>query len=406
MKILEINKFYYRRGGADHHFLDLCDILRTKGDSVSVFSMKDKRNEPTPYSKYFVSNIEFGSFNFRSLLQPLRVIYSCEAARKLKRLIKDERPDVAHLHLIYHHLSPSVLSVLKKEKIPVIMTIHDWKPLCPNYLMFTEGAVCERCHGGHYHQCARHLCIHRSPMQSALASMEAYIHHAKKYYEEYVDSYIAPSEFVKQMFIKWGFPAGKIAVIPHFLPSSIKRVEAAVSAPKDPAFAYIGRLNEEKGIVILVEKWVSEKFPYSLHVFGDGPLLARLNNIINSANAKNIFLHGAMKREDISKYLRQMTALIIPSQWHEIFGLVAIEAWSQSVPIITSKFGALPELIKNSGAGLSVDINNGEFTDALKKITDISYRQNAVEYMSGHHLPELYYPDLINVFRKAQASVK
>ncbi len=403
MRILEINKFYYRRGGADLHFLDLCDILKSKGESVSIFSMKDKRNEPTPYEKYFVSNIEFGSLNFGSLSRPLRVIYSREAAKNIERLIKDERPDIAHAHLIYHHLSPSILSVLKKEKIPVVMTIHDWKPLCPNYLMFTNGSVCERCRGGHYFQCAKHSCIHHSFPQSVLASLEAYIHHAKKYYEEYVDLYIAPSNFVKEMFVKWGFPEKKIEVIPHFLPPTIERVNSVTQPPREPSFAFVGRINEEKGVQTLVKQWVEKKIPYSLHVFGGGPLFLSLKNIVDKSGMNNIFLHGAMSREDVAKYLRQMTAIIIPSEWYEIFGLVAIEAWSQGIPAITSTFGSLPELVKKSGAGISLDLEGDNLFNTLQKISDITYRQNAVEYMAKNHFSDEYYLSLKKVFQKAQS---
>jgi len=405
MKILEINKFYYRRGGADHHFLDLCGILRSKGESVSVFSMQDKRNEPSPYAKYFVSNIEFGSFNIGALLRPLRVIYSCEAARKLRRLIKADRPDVAHLHLIYHHLSPSVLAVLKKEKIPVVMTIHDWKPLCPNYLMFTDGNVCERCLGGHYGQCTKHLCIHRSLPQSMLGSIEAYIHHAKKYYEEYVDLYIAPSEFVKAMFIKWGFPESKIKVLAPFLPPSLTPANLPSPAPKVPSFAYVGRLNQEKGILDLVYKWASEGIVYPLHIFGDGPLLLPIKNTIDKFQAKNIYLYGPTPREEVVENLRQMTALIVPSEWHEIFGLVVIEALSQGVPVITSKFGSLPGLVEKSGAGLSVDLS-GDLASALNNISGEEYRRHAVEYMSHNHRPDDYYRDLMNVFKTILSSAK
>jgi glycosyltransferase involved in cell wall biosynthesis len=398
MKILQINKFFYRRGGADHHFIDLVDLSREKGDGVFVFSMRDKRNEPSDYEKYFVSNIEFGKFNLSALLRPWRIIYSFEAARKLRRLIRDFRPDVAHLHLIYHHLSPSVLSVLKKEKIPVVMTIHDWKPLCPNYLLYTQGAVCERCRGGHYIQAAKHRCIHDSCPQSVWAAFEAYAHHAKKYYEEYVDLYIAPSEFVKTMFVKWGFSADKIQVVPHFLSPAITRERAARPAPAKSEFAFVGRLNAEKGIMTLVRKWANEKIAYPLHVFGDGPLAPQLKNFVEENNLKNIILHGAVPREDVGKRLREMTALIVPSEWYEIFGLVAIEAWAEGVPIIASNFGALPELVNNSGAGIIVDFKTGKLPDALSAITDQKYRDNAVSYMSNHHSADDYYRKLTAIY--------
>ena len=396
MKILQINKFFYRRGGADHHFLDLAHLLHDKGEFVTIFSMLDRRNEPCASNKYFVSNIDYDKG--AAYLHPFRSIYSFEAARKLKKLIKVNRPDIAHLHLIYHHLSPSVLSVLKKEKIPIVMTIHDWKPLCPNYLMFTQGKICERCRGGHYIQCAEHKCIHSSGPQRLYAALEAYIHHAKRYYEDYVDVYIAPSEFAKEMFVKWGIKAEKIIVLPHFLPPAISREVKPSPLPDAPQFAFVGRLNAEKGIMTLVQKWLDEKISAPLHVFGGGPLAHDLKSFVAKNDLKNIILHGPVARVELMRRISEMTALIVPSEWYEVFGLVVLEAWAKGVPVITSRFGSLPGLVNDSQAGLTLDFASEPLGGALIKISDRKFRDNAVAYMARHHSADDYYKKLIQIY--------
>ena len=178
MRILQINKFFYRRGGADIHFLDLGRLLESHGHEVIHFSAVDSRNEPSPYSKYFIPSIDLRARH--GLLGGLKVaghiLYSTIAARKFEQLIKDTKPDIAHLHNIYRHLSPSILPVLKKYKIPVVMTLHDYKMICPNYKLYTQGAVCERCRKHKYYQAIFHRCIFDKTMPSAMAALEMSVH--------------------------------------------------------------------------------------------------------------------------------------------------------------------------------------------------------------------------------------
>lgn len=396
MKILEVNKFYYRRGGADHHFLDLCELLRKKGESVAVFSMRDKRNERNQYEKYFVSNIEFGKLDWKLFSRPFRMIYSREAERKIERLIRDFKPDIAHLHLIYHHLSPSILVALKKAKIPTVLTIHDWKLLCPNYKLFTQGELCERCRGGRYYQCSLHRCVHNSFAQSLTTTLEAYIHHAKKYYENYIDCLIAPSEFVRDKFIKFGWSARKIVVLPHFISDKIQLSGDAVPVPHEKNFVYIGRLSAEKGVDRLVDIWVKNKISYPLNIFGGGPLLNRIEK--QAKNNSSIFIHGQVAREKVFEKLESATAVIIPSVCYETFGLVAIESWARGVPVVASRLGGLEELVKQSGAGVFFDWKADNFIKALEKVDKLEFRQRAVAYMRENHNSDDYFLKIMSIF--------
>lgn len=400
MRILQINKFFYRRGGADHHFLDLCDLLEEKGDRVSVFSMQDRRNRPSIYEKYFVSNAEYGRFNPRSFLRPFRILYSLEAERKISALIAKEKPEIAHIHLIYHHLSPSVLVGLKKAGVPVVMTIHDWKALCPNYTLFTEGSPCERCLGGKYIQCYKHRCIKNSPSMSLFAAAEAYFHHAKKYYEKYVDLLIAPSQFVKDKFVHFGWPENKIRVLPHFLPLGFSVSTLAPSIPPKQLFVYIGRLSPEKGADKLVAWWLKNEPKIPLEVYGDGPLKGKISEMVSAASAKNILLHGQASREEIYAGIEDATAVILPSVAWETFGLTAIESWSHGLPVVASNRGAYSELVKRSRAGVLFDWEKDDLRSALNLSADPALRQNALSYMALNHAPQDYYDRLMQIYRE------
>ena len=399
MTILQINKFFYRRGGADHHFLDLCDLLEEKGEKVVVFSMRDRRNRPSIYEKYFVSNVEYGSYNWKAIVRFFRIMYSFEAKRKLAALIVKEKPDVAHLHLIYHHLSPSVLVALKQAKIPVVMTIHDWKAICPNYSLFTEGSPCERCRGGRYIECARHRCMHQSAAQSYWATLEAYFHHAKKYYENYIDLLIAPSQFVKEKFVHFGWPEDKITVLRHFLPVGFPLTMTDPLPPPAPRFAYVGRLSVEKGIDRLVEWWIKNKIGCPLDIFGDGPLMKKITKITSETKTSGIVLHGQVSRETVYANLDDTTAVIMPSVGWETFGLTAIESWARGIPVVASDRGAFTELVNQSGAGLLFDWDKNNLSEALIKAADPVYRHKAVAYMNSNHFAGQYYDELKNIYR-------
>jgi len=124
MKILMVDKFYFVKGGVERYLFELKKILEEKDHTVIPFSMKHPRNEPSEYEDYFVENIEF---NLESPWKKIingprivaRVLYSFHARRRLEKLIQLTKPDIAHLHMIDHQISPSIIHTLKKHKIPL-----------------------------------------------------------------------------------------------------------------------------------------------------------------------------------------------------------------------------------------------------------------------------------------------
>ncbi len=244
MKILQINKFFWPRDGATNYFLAIRELLKQHGHQVVDFSMSHPNNLPSPYSDYFVSQVDFNqpqSF-LKKIKMAGRIIYSLEAKRKLEELIKTERPDVAHLHNIYHQLSPAIIGVLKKHKIPMVMTLHDYKLICPNYLLFTQGQVCERCKKHKYYQAAIHKCVKNSFWRSLICALEAYLYKYKK-----VNCFIAPSRFMKNKVVEFGVPAEKVKYFFHFF--NFNSGESKIG----DYLIYFGRLSKEKGIEVLLK---------------------------------------------------------------------------------------------------------------------------------------------------------
>ncbi len=152
MKILLVNKFFHLAGGPETLLFDSMEELKSLGHSVIPFSMHHPRNVKNEYERYFVSNVDYNNhshLHWNTAKTALRIIFNQEARKKMDQLIKDTQPDIAHLHNIYHQLSPSILLPLKKYNIPVVMSLHDFKLVCPNYTFLRDGQVCEECEGKH-----------------------------------------------------------------------------------------------------------------------------------------------------------------------------------------------------------------------------------------------------------------
>ena len=204
MRVLQVNKFLHTVGGTETVMFQTADLLRSHGHEVCFFSMQDGRNLPSEEEEFFVSNVEYDGRNARDTIERLRLplvagrfLYSREAAQKIDALIQDRQPTVAHLHNIYHQLSPSVLQPMKRRGIPTVMTLHDYKLICPNYTLFSNGSICERCKGHRYYQAVLQQCVKTSRLSSALCTLEAYTHRLTNAYDGAIDAYIAPSRFMR-----------------------------------------------------------------------------------------------------------------------------------------------------------------------------------------------------------------
>lgn len=356
MRILQVNKFYYPQGGADKYFINLTDALRKAGNEVIIFSMAHPANLPSEFSKYFVSQINFNNSSWRDKLKaPGRIIYSLEAKRKFKKLINDFRPDIIHLHNIYHQISPSILGVAKKAGIPVVMHLHDYKLICPNYQLFAGGKVCEACKPKKYCKCAQKKCFKGSFTQSLLASLEMFIHHSiLKIYKKNIDIFIAPSDFMKKKIVEFGWSAEKIKVIinPVFSETD-KNINANQSELEEDYLLYFGRLSKEKGLNTLIE--AAALTGAKLKFAGNGPEEESLKEAAKKNGVQADFL-GFKDDAELRQIILKAKAVIIPSIWYENMPLSLLEALSLGKIVIAANIGGIPEIIKDKENGFLFDL--------------------------------------------------
>jgi len=397
MNILLINKFFYSRGGCERHYFDLAKMLEDNGHQVIHFSMHDERNLYSPYSKYFIDNVNFNNYN---LFSPLKLIYNRKAVRNLNKLLKEEKIDVAHLHNIAHHLTPAIITVLKKNNIPVVMTLHDYKLFCPNYKLFTKGKYCEKCINGKFYNCTKNNCLKNSKIKSFLGSMEAYMNIKFFNYYGLVDQFIAPSQFLAGLAIKSGVEKNKIKVLYNF--TKINNQE-----PKKNLHDYIlyfGRLSEEKGLEILVKAMISVDF--KLKIVGTGPDFEKIKNLIKNLELENkIELTGPKNGQELIGLITNSKAVVIPSIWAENMPLSMLEAMSLGKTVLASDLGGMKEIINDGFNGFL--FSSGNIEDLLSKINTILSKKdlkfiedNAKKTMEKYCEPVKYYENLMEIYNK------
>ncbi|WP_037380778.1 glycosyltransferase family 4 protein [Sinorhizobium americanum] len=346
-RLLAINNYFYRRGGAEAVFFDHMSMFGEIGWDVIPFAMRHDLNEQTPWSDHFVSEIEYGRKTglLRKAVQAASVIYSLEAQRNIRRLIDRSRPSIAHAHNVYHHLSPAIFSTLKSAGIPVVMTVHDLKLACPSYKMLRDGKVCEDCRGGKIYNVLRHRCVKDSVPLSAVVLAETMLHRLLGLYRDKVDRLVVPSRFYLEKLAEWGWPREKMVHIANFVDVSTFRTDWQ----EGDYFVFAGRLAPEKGLATLIRAIALSG--ERLIIAGTGPEEANLRHLAAELGADVTFA-GYLSGEELHRLIGQSRALVLPSEWYENAPISLLETYALQRPVIGAAIGGIPEMVREGETGL------------------------------------------------------
>lgn len=355
MKILQINKFLFPYGGADNYFLNLCKLLERKGHEVIYFCMEHPHNQPSKFASYFPSYVKTqGELSFHEKLKAAqRMFYSFEVRKKLRQLIVDHKPDVAHIHNLHIQLSVSVIDELKKAGMPIVMTLHDHHIVCPINLLFTKGHVCESCIHGRYFNCLFKKCMDNSLPKSAAAMLESYISNVllKSYYK--IDTLISPSKFLIGEVKKMGF-SKKIKHLPNFI--EVKDFNPVSNQSEKKGMVCFGRLVEEKGISFLLE--AVEGLSEPLKIIGEGPERPYLEGKTKKEAMNNVFFLGRMESFRLKEEIAASHFSIVPSICYDNFPYSVLESFALGKPVIGSAIGGIPELVVDEQTGFLFEPKN------------------------------------------------
>lgn len=404
VKILLVNKFFYLKGGSERVFLEEADLLKRNRHQVAFFSMFDKKNLSCPQSKYFINHIDYEPpvRNIKgNILQSLKMLYSFEAKEKIEELLNDYQIDIAHLHNIHHQISPSILDVFVKYKIPTAMTLHDYKLVCPSYSMLADGKPCQKCKNGKYFWCLLKKCTKDSYAKSLLNVVEMYLHHKILHIYDKIDIFVSPSMFLKKKLKEMGFKK-EIVHLPNF-------INAKDYLPKysfnEKIICYFGRLSEEKGLFTLLK--AVKGIDIKLKIIGDGPIKENLKFKVKSEKLDNVdFLEYKSGRE-LKNEIRSSMTVVLPSECYENNPRTVLEAFALGKPVIGGRVGGIPELVRDGETGLTFE--SGNANDLRSKIESLlknpkqiaEMGKKARKFVEESFNPEKHYKKLMQIYRLA-----
>lgn len=370
MNILVANWTWYPSGG-DWTYVDhITTLYREKGHTVVPFSMKDERNFPSPYSSYFIDHIDYKKINKKSISEGLKVvkksIYSTEARDNLERLLDTVKIDLAHINVIHHYITPIILKTLKDRGIPIIWTLHEYTPICPDSTFISNGKVCEKCFGGAFYNCVTNKCKKGSYPASIVAAAENYVHSYLNYYK-YVDYYLCPSVFLYEKFKSFNFFPENLVQLYHgynyteieaTLQSDGQTIMPQISDP-ERYIVFVGRLEKIKGTHTLLAA-MKDNPSIPLKIIGTGTQEQELRTYVQEHHLDNVTFMGKQTKQQTLQTIAGSAFLVCPSEWYEVLGFTAVEAMALGRPVIGSAIGAIPEMVISNETGMLFEPGNAQ----------------------------------------------
>ncbi len=322
-------------------------------------------------------------------------VYSRSSRRAMRQLLDERRPDVVHVHNVYPLISPSVLVACRRAGVPVVMTVHNHRLVCPNGLHFSHGEVCERCLGGREYWCVLRNCA-GGVFKSIGYAVRSAIARTRRLFLDGVTLFAVLSPFQRDRLVAAGFPAERIVVIPHMVSSN--GTEPALG----DYVAYVGRVSPEKGIETLVAaaaRW--PRIPFKI-----AGSLDRLPNLPGQVPA-NVEFVGYLNGTSLDAFYRNSRIVVLPSTCPETFGLPLVEAMSHGKPVVASRTGGLPAVVEDGATGLLA--TPGDASDLAEKIGSLWEQPDLCRAMGQagrvkaqqEHSPERYYERLMAAYERA-----
>ncbi len=356
MKIVRVHNYYQQAGGEDAVVASELAMLKARGHAIV---------------SHFVHNDAIEGMS--RLTVAGKTIWNHQSYRAMRELLRTHKPDVVHFDNTFPLVSPAAYYAARDAGVPVVQTLHNYRLLCVNAMLFRDGAVCEECVGRAIPwPGVKYGCYREDRKASAVVAAMLGIHRAMGTYRHSVDTYIALTEFARRKYIEGGLPAGKIVVKPNFLES-----DPGVGQGDGGFALFVGRLTEEKGIRLLVEAWrrIGDRLP--LRVVGSGPLEDEIRGA--AAGVAGIEWLGRQPLERVMEMMGQATCLVFPSTWYEGLPRTIVESFAKGTPVIASDLGAMADLIDHGRTGLK--FCPGDAADLAQQVEGLMAGSNQLNQM-------------------------
>jgi glycosyltransferase involved in cell wall biosynthesis len=326
-------------------------------------------------------------------------IFNFSIMKVFRNFLNESKPDIVHIHNLFPLISPSVLIECRKAHIPVVMSVHNYRLLCPNGLHMPkmDARICEKCSGGREYWCILKNCEGNLPKSLGYA-LRSYVARKAQLYRANVSIYACLTHFQKQRLVSQGYPEDRMVILPNMVRTENK---PGTSSPGGYV-GFVGRVSIEKGIITFLA--AARKCPHiRFRVAGN---YERMPDVLKHVPDNCLFL-GHLQFNELARFYESSRIVVVPSLWHEPFGLVAIEAQAYGKPVICSRTGAFPEIVDCGAAGLLFETGNVE--ELAEKICylwdnpDLCQKmgQAGREKTQGEYSPGRYYERLMAVYKKA-----
>lgn len=401
MKIVFINNYLYRRGGVETLMFDQIEQLKRHGHDVAVFTRHHKKNIQSDYEEYFAPTFEYTNISgVGKLSAGINLIYSYKTRQCLSKLLEDFRPDIIHCHNIYGRLTTSVIDAARQMDIPLISSLHDYKMICPSYLMSNKGRNCEKCVGGRFYFCLLNRCHKEKFIPSLIYTIETYFNVVFKKYA-WAKYFICPSRFLLQKHHEAGIPKEKLIQISN----SVNTDRYKPNYTQGKYILFVGRISKEKGVLTLIKAVKGLSVP--LKIVGEGPMGEECKKYVQKNNIHNVHFEGHRSGSELADLYEKAIFLVVPSEWYEVFGLIILEAFASGKPVIASNIGGIPELVLEKETGLLFE--PGDNIELREKIDHLlsnpsliaKMGEKAREKVEEEYTTELHYSNLMDLYKKA-----
>lgn len=401
MRILYANKYYYLKGGCERVLFTEMELMKARGHEVAIFASQHPQNQPSEYAGHFSEEENY--FNAPLLHKAkaaVKIVYSLETLRKFGEVIDAFKPDLVHAHNVYAQLSSAVLDAAKKRGVPAVLTAHDYKLVCPSYMMLDHGKICEKCIDGNYLNCFLTSCHKENRMASAVYTVESYFNAWLGKYDA-VKKFICPSDFIRSK-LAHRFPEGQLTVLNN--PADLSAFNPKFQ--DEGYYLFTGRLSKEKGVFTLIQAFKDLGLP--LKIAGTGPLEAECRKM--AEGVPNIQLVGYQSGKDLEALYQGAHACVVPSEWYENAPLSVIEPLGYAKPVIAARIGGIPELMRDGESGYLFTAFDPEDLKAkvlqLQALSTADYGalcRKAREWALDQFSLERHYEGLLKIYEQALA---
>lgn len=348
MKIVIVHNTYQQPGGEDIVFRNECELLKSAGHEVV---------------EYQRSNLDAANYvSVRQLALAKRTIWASDTRREFRQLLLRERPHIVHVHNTFVMVSPSIYWACRDARVPVVQTLHNYRLLCPSAQFFRDGKVCEECLEHGLWRGVQYGCFQGSSRATAVVAAMLTTHRFLGTWSRLIDYFFALTEFARLKFIQGGLPPDKILVKPNFVDP-----DPGEGNGNRTYALFVGRLSPEKGLWTLLAAWARLGKAIPLHIVGDGPLRAELEEYARQHGLSNVRFRGRLAWKETMDVMKGARCLIFPSECYEgALPLTVVEAFACGTPVIASRLGAMQDLIADGATGLH--FTPGDSTDLASKV--------------------------------------